>query len=85
MTNSTISSRKFRKHPGRARKAASREPVIITKHGRPTHVLLTIGEYQTLTGKQQSIVDALTMHEAGEIDFNPPRLSGGLARPANFS
>jgi prevent-host-death family protein len=73
----TLSSRDFNQDTGRAKKAASAGPVFITDRGKPAHVLLTIEDYQRLTGKRRSVVDALAM----------PGLSGtelDLTRPANL-
>lgn len=81
----TFSSRVFNQDVSRAKKAALHGPVFITDRGRPAHVLLTITEYQRITGKQVSMVDLLAMPAAGEIEFEPPRLSGELYRPADFS
>ncbi len=77
MPITTLSSREFNQDTGRAKKAASAGPVFITDRGRPAHVLLTIEDYQRLTGKRRSVVDALAM----------PGLSGtelDLTRPANL-
>ncbi len=77
MPITTLSSRDFNQDTGRAKKAASAGPVSITDRGKPAHVLLTIEDYQRLTGKRRSVVDALAM----------PGLSGtelDLTRPANL-
>ncbi len=77
MPITTLSSRDFNQDTGRAKKAASAGPVFITDRGKPAHVLLTIEDYQRLTGKRRSVVDALAM----------PGLSGtelDLTRPANL-
>jgi len=76
----TLSSREFNQDSGRAKRAARKGPVIITDRGKPSHVLLSIDEYQRITGKQDSIADALGMPAAGNIEFAPPRLSGNLHR-----
>jgi prevent-host-death family protein len=81
----TLSSREFNQDTGRAKRAARKGPVFITDRGRPAHVLLSIKQYEKLTGKQKSIVEMLAMPEVAEIDFEPPRLSGKLFRPADFS
>jgi hypothetical protein len=47
-------------------------------------VLLSIDEYQRITGGRRNIADALAMPEAADIDFDPPRANIG-ARPADFS
>jgi len=59
LTVTTLSSREFNQDTSRAKKAASEGPVFITDRGKPAHVLLSIEEYQRITGKRQSIIDAL--------------------------
>ncbi len=85
MTITTLSSREFNQDASRAKKAASNGPVFITDRGRPAHVLLTIEEYRRITATQASIADLLAMPEAADIEFEPPRLGGGLCRPADLS
>ncbi len=85
MTITTLSSREFNQDASRAKKAAKRGPVFITDRGRPAHVLLTIEEYQQITGNQASIVELLAMPDAAGVEFEPQRLSGDLYRPADFS
>lgn len=81
----TLTSREFNQDASRAKKAAKRGPVFITDRGKPAHVLLTIEEYQRLTGKQASIVDLLAMPEAGDIAFEPPRFQGEGFKAADLS
>jgi len=69
----TISSREFNQDTSGAKKAAKEGPVFITDRGRPAHVLMTIEQYQQLTGGGVSIVDMLAMPGAEDIDFNPVR------------
>jgi len=69
-----LSSREFNQDTSGAKRAAKRGPVFITDRGQPSHVLLTVEEYQKLTSGQKSIVDLLALPEAAEIDFEPPRL-----------
>jgi prevent-host-death family protein len=85
MTITTLSSRKFNQDASGAKKAAAKGPVFITDRGRPAHVLLTVEAYRQLTGLHADIVELLAMPDAAEIDFDPPRLSGDLHRPADFS
>lgn len=59
MPITTLSSRKFNQDASGAKKAAKNGPVFITDRGRPAHVLLTIQEYQRLTGGPASIVAML--------------------------
>ena len=47
----TLSSREFNQDTSRAKKAASKGPVFITDRGKPAHVLLSIQEYQCLSGQ----------------------------------
>jgi prevent-host-death family protein len=50
MAITTLSSREFNQDTGRAKQASRSGPVFITDRGRPAHVLITIEEYQKLTG-----------------------------------
>ena len=80
-----LTSREFNQDASGAKKAANKGPVIITDRGKPAHVLLSIDEYQRLIGNTQSIVDLLSMPNADDIEFDPPKLSGGLLKPADLS
>lgn len=80
-----LTSREFNQDASGAKKAAINGPVFITDRGRPAHVLLSIEEYQRLTGNLQSIVDLLAMPNADEIDFEPPKLSDKLFEAADLS
>ncbi len=73
MTITTITSREFNQDTSGAKKATRQGPVFITDRGRPAHVLLSIEEYQTLTGLNADIVDLLVMPEAADIDFDTER------------
>jgi len=81
----TVSSREFNQDVSRIKRAAVNGPVFITDRGHPSHVLLTIEDYQKITGKNESIVELLAMPDAADIDFEPPRLNKGLFKPADFS
>jgi prevent-host-death family protein len=85
MAVTTLSSREFNQDTGRAKKAAKRGPVFITDRGRPAHVLLTIEEYEKISAKKESIVKLLAMPNAGEVEFEPPRLKGSFSRVADLS
>ena len=52
-----MTSRAFNQHVGKAKRAASKGPVVITDRGRPAHVLLTMEDYHRITERGQSIVD----------------------------
>lgn len=73
MSITTISSREFNQDTSGAKKAARQGPVIITDRGKPAHVLLSMEEYQKLTGISSSIVEMLVMPQAPEIDFETER------------
>lgn len=85
MSITTLSSRELNQDVSRAKKAARGGPVFITDRGRPAHVLLTIEEYQRLTGSQENIIDMLGLPlgvEDIELEVPPMR---DLARPADLT
>ncbi len=84
MPITTLTSREFNQDTGRAKKAAADGPVFITDRGKPAHVLLSMKDYQRLTGGRRKIADALAMPEVADIEFDPPRINIGI-RPADFS
>ena len=73
MTITTVSSRQFNQDTSKAKKAARRGPVFITDRGRPAHVLMSIEQYEALTGPASSIADMLALPGSESIRFNPPR------------
>ncbi|RZL01699.1 MAG: type II toxin-antitoxin system Phd/YefM family antitoxin [Rubrivivax sp.] len=85
MTITTLSSREFNQDASGAKKAAQNGPVIITDRGRPAHVLLTIEQYQRLTGQQKNIIDLLAMPGQDGVEFDAPRSKGPLYKPVDFS
>ena len=85
MAITKLSSREFNQDTGRAKRAAKRGPVFITDRGRPSHVLLTAEEYERITSGQKSIADLLSMPEAAEVEFEPPRLIGDLHEKTDLS
>jgi len=85
MTITTITSREFNQDTSGAKKSAQQGPVFITDRGRPAHVLLTIDDYRRIAGEQRNIAELLAMPGAADIDFEPPRLQGPIAREIDFS
>ena len=85
MAITTLTSREFNQDRGRAKRAAKKGPVFITTRGRPAHVLLSIDEYNKISGKRQSILDLLSSPEAAEIEFEPPRIGDEFPIGADFS
>ena len=76
---STVSSRDFNQDVSAAKRAASTEPVIITDRGKPSHVLLSIEQYQRLVADRRSIVDWLSADD--DIDLEPHRVELSLKTP----
>ena len=85
MVITKLSGPEFNQDTSRAKRAAKRGPVFITDRGRPSHVLLTVDEYQKLTEGQKSTVDLLGMPQAAEVEFEPPRMKDNLHQPADWS
>ena len=85
MSRTTLSSREFNQDVSKAKRDSRKGPVFITDRGRASHVLLTIEEYQKLTGNKLNIVDLLAMPDAEAVEFNPPKLDKELFRPADLS
>jgi len=81
-----LSSREFNQDTSGAKKAASNGPVFITDRGRPAHVLLSIEEYQRLTGSLKSIVELLAMPaDEADIEFEAPTLPDKIFEAADLS
>lgn len=76
MTLSYMTSATFNQNPSKARQAANENPLVITDHGKPTHVLLTYEEFEAKWKKPKSALSALCdPNPATDDDFDPPRLS----------
>lgn len=84
MTITTLSSRELNQDVTKAKKATKEGPVFITDRGKPAHVLLSIEEYQRLTGGRQRIADLLAMPGVEDIELDIPQ-QGDVARPADLS
>jgi prevent-host-death family protein len=85
MKITTLTSREFNQDASGAKKAANKGPVFITDRGRPAHVLLTIEDYQRLTGEHMSLLQALEQGGAeANFVFEPERLNVSV-RPADPS
>ena len=79
-----MTSREFNQDSSGAKKAAASGPVFITDRGRLAHVLLTIEDYQRLTGGNMSLAVALVQPGDGDFEFKPSRLRGGIFKPADL-
>jgi len=84
MPQTILTARQFNQDVSRAKRAADAGPVIITDRGAPAYVLLRHDAYRRLTGGVPSIRDLLAQPDGADIDFEPPRLGGGIIRPADL-
>ena len=80
MSVTTLSSRAFNQDVSRAKRAADDGPVIITDRGEPAYVLLRHDAYRHLTQGRPSIRELLSLPGAEDIEFDPPKLGGGIFR-----
>lgn len=76
MTQLNFTNREFIQDPSKAKNSASEDVVYITDRGRPSHVLMSIEQYYSLTGANQNIIDALAMTDHAP-DFQPRLLLPG--------
>lgn len=74
MSITTLSSRELNHDVSSAKKAAKSGPVIITDRGKPSHVLMTYDEFERLSGRHRSLIEALAMPGLSAIDFEPRRV-----------
>jgi prevent-host-death family protein len=63
MTNKTVSTAEFMRHFGRYHDEAKRHPITLTKHGRPSVVVVPIDLYERMTGNE----DLRRAYGAGEM------------------
>jgi prevent-host-death family protein len=84
MAISTISSREFNQDVSKIKRAATSGPVFITDRGKPSHVLLSIEDYQKLSGNAESIVELLAMPDVADVDFEVTKLNAPLYKPADL-
>ncbi|EAR0848849.1 type II toxin-antitoxin system Phd/YefM family antitoxin [Salmonella enterica] len=76
MLTTFFTSREFNQEIGKAKKAACQGVVFITDRGKATHVLLSIDEYEQISGlNDENIADALSVPGLSEIEFDTSRLS----------
>ncbi|MGN6128030.1 MAG: type II toxin-antitoxin system prevent-host-death family antitoxin [Humibacter sp.] len=78
--STTITSRDFNHDVSAAKRAAEQGPVVITDHGRRSHVLLTAAEYDRLTGAGELVGDRLRMRGGEHIDLPLPDRSAEQLR-----
>lgn len=80
----TITSREFNRDVSAAKRAAQDGPVTITDHGRPAHVLLTIEEYNRITGTGRLVGDSLSLPGWEHIELDIPHRRVSAARDVDL-
>jgi prevent-host-death family protein len=79
-----MSMRQHSQDSSGAVRAANKEPVFLTNRGKTTHVLMSMKDYERITGKPKSILEMLRHPESDHIEFDPPKLEGPLFIPADL-
>jgi prevent-host-death family protein len=74
-----LSAREFNRDVSAAKRAADVEAVVITDHGRPSHVLMSYAAYERLTGAAIDLADWLALDI--EVDLEHEPLGIGLQVP----
>lgn len=64
----TVSARTFNQSPSRVKAMAKDGPVFVTDRGKPTLVVLSMDEYEELTGSS-SLRESLRMEH--DVDLEP--------------
>jgi prevent-host-death family protein len=91
----TMSSREFNQNTSAAKRAARNGPVFVTERGRPSHVLLSVEDYERLNaktpaaeapGKVVSLREALMdPNPEADFDFEFPELKdAAFTKPVDF-
>lgn len=76
----TISSREFNRDVSAAKRAAESGPVTITDHGRRSHVLLSVEDFDRLAGRTDLVGSRLRMAGAEEVDLPVPERGRSSSR-----
>ncbi|MGH8045355.1 MAG: type II toxin-antitoxin system prevent-host-death family antitoxin, partial [Stenotrophomonas sp.] len=71
-----FTSREFNQDVSSAKRAARLEPVFVTDRGRPTHVLISIDAFRTLSGQTEGMADMLAASGLPDPDFAAARFGG---------
>lgn len=79
-----ITSRDFNQDVRRAKRAATKGPVIITDRGKPAFVLMRHETYERLSTWAPSMRALLAQPKGADIDFEAPRLGDEPARAAHL-
>ena len=81
-----VSSRSFNQDTAKAKRQANEGPVFITTRGKPTHVLLTIEDFERLENKpKRSLLEALAHPESAHIEIDCSEFKSGFSlKPIDF-
>jgi prevent-host-death family protein len=69
----TFTSRQFNRDPSGVKRAALSGPVFITDRDKPSLVVLSIEQYERLTGREPSLLDLLMPGDGHDFEFEPPK------------
>lgn len=79
----TVTSKVFNQNPTAVKRTANKEPVRITERGKVSHILLSIEDYETITGQAKNIVDMLALPIADDsLEFD--KLDASAIKPVEF-
>jgi prevent-host-death family protein len=79
-----ITSREFNRDVSAAKRAAEHGPVVITDHGRRSHVLMTADQYDRLAGADQVVGGRLRMTGGEDVDLPLPSRAGDYPRASEL-
>jgi prevent-host-death family protein len=77
----TMTSREFNQHTGKAKIAADKGPVFITDRGKPAYVLLSTADFERLTANQRPRTALETLADPrpeADFEFEFERAKGGF-------
>lgn len=87
MSTTTVTHHEYAADPERIRHAAASGPVVITEHGEPAQVLMSVAAWRALAATARpaaGIVELLAMPDADDLEFEVPA-SQLRCRPADLS
>lgn len=67
-----FTSREFNQDLARAKREALKGPVIVTDRGKPTHVLLSMAEYERRSRPSRNILEMLAHPASADIELPLP-------------
>ena len=79
-----VTTREFDCDVGAAMRAAEQGPVMVIDHGRAAHVLLTVEEFERLSGTPQLMGDRLRTGQDHGDEFDLPVRRVGRSRPLDL-